>query len=280
MPIPSKPNFKGQITYLPGPWGLMPVTDARVRIYDKDISGEDLLIDVKTDGQGRFSAKATREWRDEVSVRLPLGGHRTILDVTDIPVFVAKIDDPATQKDITLPFAYLGDAVSTPLAVPWSPPREVAEAVILINDKWVATSDSPAAVWESIKDLVEARERVTLRFAGVLRLMYDSLLSADYPAVRGRLCKLLNLDQDSTVLAVNPAAETLLAIAVILGVILIGAPVAIGAGTFGVCCGLAVMLAVHMGYTVSVEDAQTVETAGGVPIPLSDRVIVLNPPSS
>ncbi len=301
MTVPDKPRFRGSVTYPPAPAGFSAaVSNARIQIWDVDEVGNDLLVDARTDVAGRFDVTSTKMWQDTKSFRIGVGPlSRTVTgpDLSDMPVFLIQIDDPAFGRSVRVPFPYLGDNIEVPLVVPWGPPLvapplvnipvvpQVGIPVLRVNGLIIKTNDPPAKVWETIKDLVESKQRVTLQFYGPiaapLAIAFRPDGSVDYPALRAQVCALLGIDPNSSVLNVNPEVTTLIAICVIVFIICVCMPAAIGGSVFMICCALAILLAVALGYRVEVKRKDTASggTRNSAPIPLFETEIILIPPA-
>ncbi len=298
-PVPKRPRFRGKVTFAPTPQGAaIAVPNARVRIWDLDVVGKDLLIDVTTDASGRFDAKATKDWQDVISVQTPFG-RVTSPDTTDIPIFIVQIDDTAQNQSMSGPFGYVGDSIEVPLIVPWGPPAPPSgpspgmitgvvstfSQVMTINGVAVTALSQPDTVWEKIKDLVEAKQKVTITFGPGLGLPITLPFKGnqiDYDQFRVTVCGLLGIDPNSDVLRVNPEPSVLVAICIIVFIICVAMPMAVGNAVFVIILALAILLAVHMGYRVKVSktDSASPGTTVSVPIPLSDIQIELIPPEN
>lgn len=126
-------KVKGRIFHAAGPWGFrVPVDGATVTITDLDApgKGDDNIWNGTTDADGRFQG-TTSDWKDTTKVTVPgyLKGFPArwipphdewIPDPTDILVLVAGVQQDRFQT--TLPFAYINDATPSPdLVVPWPP---------------------------------------------------------------------------------------------------------------------------------------------------------------
>lgn len=308
MLIPQKPRFRGKLSYPPGPHGLaLPVAGARVRIWDTDIGGgDDLLVDATTTSSGRFNKQAVKNWQDKKKIPLGFGRTTTIPDPLDIPIFVIQIDDPATGSTMKVPFAYISDTIELPMIVTWFPatPDPASDGGIFgaiavsagtvmsslgtlmtINGRDVKIGQNSEIVWEYIKDDAERGKKVVIKFgaalsAGAFMLPFkDNKL--DYDELRELVCDLLGLDKASSVLSVNPGVDELAMIALIIFILSVASPLAIGSATFMVIMGLAIFLAVVLGFRVEVQKIDTASTGSGnsTPIPLSDLTIVLVPPT-
>ncbi len=318
MPIiPEKPRFRGTITYAPSPAGLaIPVADARIRIYDKDLTGsDDLLIDVKTDANGRFDKRSTRKWQDTRRVSNPFGGTMTLPDVTDTAVFFIEIDDPATGNSVKWPFGYLSDAIDVPIVVTWPAPAPAPSSgggssgpaivtgvtsvitnvlnvpLIKINGSRVHSLDGPAAIWDRIKTAADKGQPITIGFADTLSHIGFPRASDGGPNVQEAMREAqqkmglkLNTGPAAS-FAVDPASATIVvaaitAMVVITFIMFVAAPLALAHAAFLVMLGLAVLYALNLGYTVEVvkNDDASDPSDNSVPIPLSDLSIKLTPP--
>lgn len=107
--------------HLPGPYGTnVPVAGATVQIYDIDKGGDgnDLLWQGTTNASGDFVGES-REWIDTntVSIQPPFGPSIT-QHVPDVLSLVAKIRQGS--REATIPFAFLGNNVVSPIIVPWA----------------------------------------------------------------------------------------------------------------------------------------------------------------
>ncbi len=284
MAIPPKPRFRGRVTYVPGPGGAnQPVAGAKIRIWDDDVSGDDTLVSTTANSAGRFNRRAAKDWQDTKTVRLPFGGRVTTPDPTDLPIFMMSIEDPATGQTMTGPFPYVSDAVEVPLVVPWQGAAPALPEIMNINGTSIRLNDSPDEIWTKIKDLAEAGTAITIRFsdafpAGAKMPFKNGAL--DYAAMREIACSMIGIDPNSETLQVNPAVEVLIANVAIIFILFVAAPMAFAASVFLMTLGVAILLAVALGYRVEVE-----QESGGmtgpmeVLVPMVDLKIKLVPPA-
>ena len=284
MVVPQRPRFRGRISYAPNFSGVgLPVPNARIRLYDKDTSGNDLLIDTTTNSQGYFNKRGTRDWQDMTVIDVPFVGRRRVPDVTDVPVFLIRIDDPATGQSITAPFGYLGDAIDVPVIVPWTGPQE---NLLKINQESIYPNTPPDRVWDTIKDLCEAGQNVTITFPGMRNVPIELPFNngqLDLDSFRVLVCELLGIDPNSNVLRVNPEPAVITATALIVFIIVVASPLALAAAAFLVILGIAILLAVALGYSVDVEYEGGASSSPNTPtasIPLWNVKVKLIPPSN
>lgn len=303
MPVPTKPRFRGKVTYANG----QPAKNIKISIYDVDndlLNGNanQYLTTVTTNAQGRFSKRASRSWKN---------------NNLDVPIFVMKLKDEATDNSLPLgsPFPYAGDNVYSPIVLPWNPPTSSGGSnggpfilpsltpvtvidtlfqnipTLTINSRNFGTQDDAEDVYEYLKDLVEDAQSISIRFSGPLAdipavpMLPNGKL--DYDALRGIVCDKLGLDTASSILTINPALETLSSVCIIF-IIFVMSPIAVAGATAGLiftaALAIAVLLAVHYGYRVEVRrndnSSSQVDPLPGVPIPLSNLELLLIPPDN
>jgi hypothetical protein len=176
----SKLNLKGKVIYPPGFWGInRPVVGANIEIRDIDAPGRhnDKIWEGQTNSQGVFQGQSS-DWVDKIQIGVkPIPGSfppklEPIYgpDPTDILVLTTTIKQG--NKEVTLPFPFLGDNVEVPpLLVPWGPidpvpvvtvngepcydPQEVASKVKsnIDNGKPLSISVSDLKKWIKIQRL-------------------------------------------------------------------------------------------------------------------------------
>jgi len=254
----GKIRAKGVVYYPPGPWGPnVPVIGANVKIVDKDAPGrgDDTIWTGTTGSNGGFDGQ-TQEWHDTVTTRvwvqdsiLPPSGHwedRHIPDPTDVRALVATITKGSCS--ITLPFPYISDnAPPIPLVLAnCQPPPIVIGSVngtnVLIN--------AQANVYELIKDLAEANTpEIKVRIYGPAATALEPI-TRPQAQLREWVLQHQGIAPNSLVLMPNPADWVIVACCICVAVVIIAlaGPVAVGAGIFLACLGVALVLAVHLGY--------------------------------
>lgn len=280
MPIPDKPRFRGTVTYAPSPTGLAtPVPRARVRIWDKDASGDDLLVDVTADKMGRFDKRATTAWRDAQIIRNGVGGSVTVPDVTDVPIFFVRIDDPTTNNWLKAPYAYMGDGIPVPLVVNWPSP------LITINGEIITFEDGPVGIVPKVVELAKARAPISFRLGAEFSKFTIPFMNGkvDHEKFQAMIGDKLNLPgyKNLTSGLAPGSVEALVVIALIIFILAVAAPLAFAHGLFLIALASAILYAVTHGYTIELRktDSGSAGTGNSTPIPLSDIELKLTPKS-
>jgi hypothetical protein len=277
----AKLKLKGKVQHIPGPWGAaVPVAGAAVTIIDIDAPGahDDTIWTGTTNASGEFSGTSD-EWQDTMTTRVwvstgfsgfppqPTGYWETkkVPDPTDIMVLKVKVSHGG--QSATLPFAFLGDNVLSPVVVPWGPPQP--PAVGKVNGQACASHQE---VVTKIKAAVDAGvSPITIEVYGAD--LQPLLVLGQSPAqlktwVQQRVPGGAALFQPyASGLTGTEIFWILLAVAVII--------MAVGASAFLVMCGVAIIYAIHQGYVdLSAEQCASIPAPGGLSSSFCAKIVL------
>ena len=246
-----------------GFWGVnRPVKNATVKIIDLDAPGRhnDIIWQGTTDANGAFQGESS-DWKDTITLTPAIPGTPispgipaiTGPDPTDILMLQIVVSQATANgnKQATLPFAYLGDNLPTPpVTVTWAP----SEPAVKVNG---VTCNTPDETLQRVRTSAQQQDaKITIDVYGPDAVALGPLALP--------LTQLRQWIQQQRPLAsgfVDPpswavgTAVILMAVAVLC--------LAIGATAVLFAIGIAIILAVAMGYrNIEVEqrtDAQTGE---------------------
>lgn len=178
-------KVKGRIIYPPGFWGInKPVVGAQVTIQDIDAPGRsnETIWQGSTNSQGGFQG-TTSDWQDQILI-----GYRPVPgslpprlqpiygpDLTDVPVLTITIEQktPTGNKQITLPFPFLGDdKEGPPILVTWAPP----DPVVKVNDNPCYTREE---VSNKVREAIDQNKPINLKVYGAEAEALKPLTYAD-----------------------------------------------------------------------------------------------------
>jgi hypothetical protein len=260
-------KLKGKVQHLPGSWGAaLPVAGATVKVIDVDLPGRqnDTIWTGVTNAAGEFSGTSA-DWQDKESVQVwvPTGfsgfppqatGHwqtKTVVDPTDVLSLTVTVSQGG--QSATLPFAFLGDNVSSTVVAPWGPPP--IAIVGKVNGQGCATHQELSA---RLKTAVEAgASPITVEVYGA---DLQPLLALGQPPAQLRAWVQQRLPAGANIQASGFTGTEVVFILLAVAVIIM----AVGASVFLVTCGLALIYAIHKGYiNLSAEQCVSVPTPGG-----------------
>lgn len=253
-------RVKGSVYYPPGSWGTnFPVEGATIHIIDVDApgKGDDTIWTGTTDRNGNFDGMSN-EWQDTTTTSrwvidswwpVPRGHWETLTipDPTDVRLLNVKITKGSSE--ITLPFPYVSDeAPPIPLVVNWFP-----QPIVVANVNGTdITIERPNDIHDRIKALVEARvPSFKVRVYGPYAAALEPITKPQ-AELQQWVVQRMGLPASTHILRPNLADWAIVTICIVFAVVIIalglGGPVAVGAGIFLSCLGIAVVIAVATGY--------------------------------
>lgn len=256
----AKLKLKGNVVHPAGFWGInRPVKGASVEIVDIDAPGRtnDVIWKGTTNASGAFQGESS-EWKDTIiltpavpgtpfSPGIPAVTGSDPADVLMLQIIVSQ-STPAGQKQVTLPFAFLGDNVAgPPIVVTWAP----LDPVVKVNG---APCYSPNDVQSNVKSAIDTNaSSISIDVYGPDA---NTLIPLTQPPAQLKQWILQQRGQVQGL--VDPPSWAVGTFVILIGVAILC--LAIGATAVLLAIGIAIILAVAMGYrTIKVEqktDAQ------------------------
>lgn len=262
----AKLKIRGRISFIPGPWGL-------------DVRGKQLpirIIDIhpinrtrqtiwqgKTNNSGDFSG-TTKDWRDMVTIPTPPIGTTTIPDPTDLLMLMIEVTIGNRRHE--QPFPFISDNVLVPIILPF-PPEFWKNNSATINDALI--TDTQKLSDELLRLLQNRQPKVTLKLYGNWANSAQPIVDIIRETPLKRVQRVFPLSTSGSIVITTLAGMTitLTAPAILATASLIlaigGAILLSGAAIFVILLGIAVIVAVLMGYaTIKAEQKTQTNTDG------------------
>lgn len=130
-----------------------PITNARIKIIDKDIgSKNDVIFRGRTDNDGKFRGESSN-WQDKNWINGPFN---TKIDTPDIPDFVFEVTKADKKHTGSFLYSWVIDYTSAPIICPWNNPDTLFAKV---NDVFCYT---PEATRDEISKNIENKKKIVL----------------------------------------------------------------------------------------------------------------------